>query len=305
MPNSIPAAERDSPNSAVPRAMSWRLGPDNELALDQPRLIGVLNVTPDSFSDGGLYTDTSDAVVHALAMGEAGACMIDVGGESTRPGATRIDASEQINRVIPVIESLRSQSNCIISVDTTRAAVAEAALDAGANVINDVSAGCEEPAILRVAAERDCGLILMHRLRSPDTDSYSDQYTTQPQYANVVVTVRDFLFDAAQRAHSAGVSRANICIDPGLGFGKTVAQNYRLIRQIGMLLDTGMPVLCAASRKSFIGAASGITDPAGRVHGSVAIAVAQDLAGVRLFRVHDVAAHQQALAVVSAIAEAR
>ncbi len=299
MPHSIPARQTES----LAHATTWRIAADRELLLDQPRLIGILNVTPDSFSDGGQFADDAEAVEHALAMIEAGACIIDIGGESTRPGATRIGAAEQCHRVIPVIEALRSQSDVLISIDTTLADVARPALDAGANIINDVSAAREDATMLALAARSKCGLILMHRLHAPAQDNYSDQYDAPPEYdnENVTATVREFLVHAAERARSAGVDPANICIDPGLGFGKTVAQNYELLSAAEIFLCTGFPVLCAASRKSFIGAASGITDPALRVHGSVAIAVAQYLAGVRLFRVHDVAAHQQALAIASAI----
>lgn len=234
-------------------------------------------------------------------MLDAGADIIDIGGESTRPGASRIDATEQITRVVPVIESLRATSNCIISIDTTLADVAEAALDAGADIINDVAAGSEDNRIFKLAAQRDCGLILMHRLRPPDADSFSDQYDTPPQYDDVVATVREYLCRAADRAVAAGVDHRAIVLDPGLGFGKTVEQNFELIRRVSELLDTGCPVLCAASRKSFIGRASGRSDPPGRVHGSVAVAAAMYLGGVRLFRVHDVAAHREAMSVAAAI----
>jgi len=280
---------------------AWRIADDRELPLDQPQLMGVLNVTPDSFSDGGLHVDPARAVDHALKMVEHGASVIDIGGESTRPGAQRIDADEQQRRVLPVVEALRKQSDVLISIDTTRAAVAAAALDAGANIINDVSAAEEDDAMLALAAQRNCGLVLMHRLRPPDADQFSDRYDTPPSYDDVVTTVRDYLVQRATMAQQAGVSASSIVIDPGLGFGKTVEQNFELIRRADAFLTTGYAVLSAASRKSFIGRVSGVDEPTERVFGTVAVSIAHYLAGIRLFRVHDVAAHRQALAVAAAI----
>ena len=282
-------------------AQMWQVGPGRVLRLDQARFIGVLNVTPDSFSDGGANATVTAAVDHAASMLAQGACVIDVGGESTRPGARRIEAAEQIDRTAPVIEALRRHSDTVISIDTTRAAVAEAALDAGADVINDVSAGTEDQGIFELASRRGCGLVLMHRRVPPDQDVYSDQYDQPPDYGDVVAAVGDWLARRCGFAEDRGVDPASIVIDPGLGFGKSVEQNLELIRRVDEFVATGRPVLGAASRKSFIGAASGVTDPGDRDVGSATVSVLQWVAGVRLFRVHDVAVHRQAIAVAAAV----
>lgn len=236
-----------------------------------------------------------------MEMVAEGACIIDIGGESTRPGAARVDVSEQLRRVLPVIEAIRKQSDVLISIDTTSSEVARAALGAGANIINDVSAGSDDEQMFEFASQCGCGMILMHRLRAPADDSYSDKYDAPPKYEDVVLTVRAFLEQRAATAQQAGIDRRSIVIDPGLGFGKTVAQNYELIRRTNVLLAAGYPILSAASRKSFISKATGESDPSRRLAGSIAVSVAHYLAGVRLFRVHDVAAHYQALAVASAM----
>jgi dihydropteroate synthase len=280
-------------------AMIWRFG-EHEVAVgagDRAVLMGILNVTPDSFSDGGLFVDVDAAVTAGLRMVQEGAAIIDVGGESTRPGAQRVAAAEQIRRVLPVIERLRGECDALISIDTTLSEVAKSAVQAGARIINDVAAGTEDSRLLELAAQRGCGLILMHRTVKPQDDSYSDQYDQPPAYDDVVEMVRAFLMSRCEAATAAGVRRESIVIDPGLGFGKSVEQNYELVRRMGAFSATGYPVLCAASRKSFIGAATGVNEPAGRVMGSVAAAVAAYMTGVRLFRVHDVAAHREALAV--------
>lgn len=277
----------------------WRAG-ETELRVgrDDPAvLLGILNITPDSFSDGGLHVQIDAAVQAGLRMVKEGARVIDIGGESTRPGAQRVPAAEQIRRVVPAIEALRSACDVLMSIDTTLGEVAQAAVDAGACIINDVAAGTEDADVFRVAAERGCGLVLMHRRVRPDTDSYSDRYAVSPVYADVTAHVRQFLMDRCEAAMAAGVQRKCIAIDPGLGFGKSVQQNYELVRAMGAFVETGFPVLCAASRKSFIGAVSGVDEPRERVMGSVAIAVAAYAAGARLFRVHDVASHREALAV--------
>jgi dihydropteroate synthase len=275
------------------------------LRLDQPRLMGIVNVTPDSFSDGGALATVGQAVDHALRMVDEGASIIDVGGESTRPGAERVAAPEQIRRAVPVIERLRTRSDVLISVDTTLAAVAKVALDAGADIINDVAAGREDERMLPLAAERGCGVILMHRRVAPQDDVYSDRYVEAPVYDDVVETVRRFLLERCEVAMAFGVQRSAIVIDPGLGFGKTVGQNYQLIARMSELVETGFPVLCSASRKSFVGVVSGTEEPRARIVGSTAVSVAGWLAGVRLLRVHDVAAHREALAVAAAITAGR
>ena len=263
--------------------------------------MGVLNVTPDSFSDGGSFANVAEAVNHALGMIKDGACIIDVGGESTRPGAAPVSADQQIARTRPVINQLRLVGDVLISIDTTSSVVAEAALDAGADIINDVSAGRDDERMMPLAAQRACGLVLMHRLTSPAQDSYSDQYAQNPIYEDVVATVCEFLLRRCELATSLGVDHAAITIDPGLGFGKSKEHNFQLIRRTTALVELGFPVLSAASRKSFLGAVTEISTPSERVLGSTTVSVAQWLGGARLFRIHDVAAHREALAVAAAI----
>jgi dihydropteroate synthase len=276
------------------------------MTLDRPRLMGILNVTPDSFSDGGMYPSSHAAVDAALRMIDDGAAIIDIGGESTRPGAQRVSANEQIRRVVPVIEALRAKSDVAVSIDTTLRAVAQAALDAGADIINDVAAGTEDESIFDLAAARQCGIVLMHRRVRPEDDSFSDRYgedASRPQYDDVVQTVGEFLAERASAAMAAGIDAAAIVIDPGLGFGKTVEQNFELIARTDELARLGYPILSAASRKSFIGAVTGVERPVDRVSGSVAVSVLHWMQGVRLFRVHDIAAHREALAVADSVTQ--
>lgn len=294
-------AAHSIPQEAAGGSAAWAIGPGELVALDRCHVMGVLNVTPDSFSDGGRYSSVSDAIGRAVAMVDEGAGMIDVGGESTRPGAEQVDPREQVRRVVPVIKGIRQCFEVPISIDTTSAEVAEAAIEAGASIINDVSAGMDDPGLLPLAAERACGLILMHRLRPPADDSWSDSYEQAPDYGNVVNDVLGALNALVAGALDAGVRADAIAIDPGLGFGKSVAQNYQLIGAVRRFIETGFPVLCAASRKSFIGAVTGQAEPSQRVAGSVAIACWQAFNGVRLFRVHDVASHVRALAAIDRV----
>jgi len=280
----------------VTPATHWRIGPERVLDLSVPRLMGILNVTPDSFSDGGCFEGVDAAVSHARGLVQGGASIIDVGGESTRPGASRVSGGEQIERVRPVIHAIRSVSDIPLSVDTTRAEVAEACLDAGADIINDVSAGLEDAAMLPLAASRGCGVVLMHRLRPPDEDCWSDAYEQDPDYGEAVTaTVTQWLLDRAAAAEATGVAGDAICLDPGLGFGKSVAQNWSLIAGTGRLVATGYPILAAASRKSFIGAVTGLKDPARRDAASATVSALQVAAGARLLRVHDVPGHARAI----------
>jgi len=288
--------------SADPHGMRfWTAGSDRVVSLDPFAIMGVVNVTPDSFSDGGQFTGPEEAAQFALQLVEEGASVIDIGGESTRPGAARVDAEEQVRRVVPVIARVRSRSSVAITVDTTSAAVAEAALEAGADAVNDVSAGCEDPAMFALVARRGAGLVLMHRLAPPGEDSYSDRYAEAPIYDDVVREVASFLLMRAEVAMAAGVARESIVLDPGLGFGKSVAQNYELLARTSELVALGMPVLVGASRKSFLGAVSGRADPEQRIIGSVVAAVAAYGGGARIIRAHDVGAHREALLVAHAV----
>lgn len=284
------------------------------MSLDRPRIMGILNLTPDSFSDGGLYTDPGQAVRHGLAMAGQGADIIDAGGESTRPGAGRIDVGEQVRRVVPVIRALREQLDLAypgvqISIDTTRVDVARAAVDAGATIVNDVSAGREDAQMLGFAAEQGLPIVLMHMLGKPAT------MQDEPTYTDVVAEVRDFLLARARAALDAGVDRQRVVLDPGIGFGKTTGQNLTLLRSIGEFVATGYPVLVGASRKRFIGAIEAQAGPAGDIHqaggspstgdsrigGTCAVSAHCVSAGVALLRVHDVAPNRQAVLLAKAI----
>ena len=202
-------------------ATAWHCG-GNVVSLESPILVGILNATPDSFSDGGKFLEEEAAAQHALEMVEAGASIIDVGGESTRPGATRVDEEDQIARVVPVIQAILNTCNTIISVDTTRSSVAIAAIAEGATIINDVSAGIEDPEIFALAASEGVGVVLMHRRLPPELDSYSDQYDVDPTSPNITREVCDWLMERVSVAESCGVNPNSIAIDPGLGFGKSV-----------------------------------------------------------------------------------
>jgi dihydropteroate synthase len=299
----------DPPPPLLP-ARVWALANGRALALDRPRVMAILNATPDSFSDGGAHLDPCAAADAAAHFIEQGADMLDVGGESTRPGAARIPADEQITRVVPVIRAIREAGiGAPISVDTTLAPVAAAALEAGADAINDVSGGDEDPGLIGLAARHACGLVLMHRLRPPDADAFSDAYeaASRPAYTDVAREVRDALASKAADAIARGVPRGAIVLDPGLGFGKTVGQNLDLVRGTRFLTDAGFPLLGAASRKSFVARSQmggGDREPGppdARLGGSIAFSLSQLAGGVRLFRVHDVAEQARALRAAWAI----
>lgn len=282
-------------------AECWRVAPGKVWMLDRPRLLGILNVTPDSFFDGGRHDRPARAIAAGLAMLGEGADGLDIGGESTRPGSTPVPAREQVRRVIPVIRALRARAGdgFVITVDTTSARVARAALDAGADAINDVSGAEDDPGVRALAGARACGLIIMHRPRRPRADAFSDQYGARvraPRYRDVVVSVGAALARLAARAQRAGVAREAIVVDPGLGFGKTVEQNLDLIRRTAGLRALGFPVLSGLSRKSFVGramtpAGEEPPPPAGRLVGTLALSLAHARLGAMILRVHDVRAH--------------
>jgi len=268
--------------------------------LDRPIIMGILNITPDSFSDGGQFLEGGSAVSHALQMAEEGADIIDVGGESTRPGSQRVDAGEQKRRVLPVIAEIRKKlpAHVIISIDTTLPEVADAALDAGAGMINDISAGRDDPEILTLAAERRCPLVLMHMQGTPAT------MQDNPVYTDVVGEIREFLLERAKAAEAKGVSRENIVIDPGIGFGKTTEHNLQIIAGLKSLVETGYAVLLGASRKRFMGSVCGNTTPRELVGATCATTVIGVCAGVRMFRVHDVKANRQAADIAFRVVQA-
>lgn len=276
------------------RAISWQCG-TRVVSLETPMLVGILNVTPDSFSDGGNFTTVDLAAEHALKLISDGATMIDVGGESTRPGATRIGAEEQITRTQPVIEAIRAVSDVCISIDTTLSKVAKSALHAGADVINDVAAGEEDQEMFALAAETGAGLVLMHRRVSPELDQYSDTYQNERNSSDIVTEVSIWLQGRAEKAISAGVCVSAIALDPGLGFGKSVEQNWHLVEEANIFVDLGYPVYMGASRKNFIGATAGIDTPELRDCASVATALEMAIQGVQIFRVHNVLEHARVL----------
>ena len=264
----------------------------------RPIVTGVLNVTPDSFSAGGRFYDPAAAVAQALRMVAEGADVIDVGAESTRPGSARVSASEQIRRLEPVLPEV-AKAGVRVSIDTTRAEVAAFALDAGAEIVNDVSAGRDDPELLPLAASRAKALVLMHMLGEPKT------MQVEPRYDAVVGEVREFLADRLAAAEKAGAERRRCIVDPGIGFGKMLVHNLALLANVEELAGLGVPVMVGPSRKRFIGEISGEDNPDRRAGGSIAACLAAYGAGASIFRVHDVAEVVQALAVARAIWQAR
>ena len=261
------------------------------IRLDQPQAVGILNLTPDSFSDGGQFMDDPEvAQAHAAAMLEAGAALIDVGGESTRPGAAAVWEGDELSRVIPAIERLAA-AGAAISVDTRRPAVMEAALAAGAHVINDVSALRHDPRSLELAARAGVPVVLMHA-PGGGNDLHADG-----QYSDVVLDVFDWLRDRRDAALAAGIAREKIVLDPGIGFGKTLADNLALLNALPLFHALGQPLLVGASRKRMIGALANEAPAHQRLGGSLALALKAMDAGVQLLRVHDVAETVQALRI--------
>lgn len=270
------------------------------LGQDHPRalVMGILNATPDSFSDGGRFADLNDAVEHARRMQADGADLLDIGGESTRPGSARVDGPEQIRRILPIIQAIRRESDIAISVDTTRSDVAHAAIDAGANILNDISAGREDEQMFRIAAARGLPLILMHMQGQPGT------MQDEPKYGDVVAEVREFLASRANVAIAAGCARRLILLDPGIGFGKTIAHNLDLLRGLRTIGDLGFRVLIGTSRKRFIGAVTGVEQAEDRVIGSCVSAAWAVTQGATIVRAHDVKETVQAVRMAQAIAAA-
>lgn len=271
---------------------AWRCGAQ-VLDVSRPVVMGVLNVTPDSFSDGGRYADPISAFERGRAMLAEGAAILDVGGESTRPGAASVGAPEQIARVRPILAGL-ALDGAVVSVDTRNAEVAAACVEAGASIINDVS-GFRDPAMVDVAASCEAGLVVMHMLGEPG--SMQDA----PVYGDVLSEVTLYLERAALRLRDAGVARERIALDPGIGFGKTLEHNLILIAGLERIAALGYPVVVGVSRKRFIGALTGVDEPAERLAGSLAGAVCAAERGASVLRVHDVAPTVQALAVASAV----
>lgn len=264
-----------------------------ELDLTQPRVMGIVNVTPDSFSDGGRFSATEAAVRHAMQLVAEGADILDIGGESSRPGATPVPLDEELRRVIPVIEALNGKVGVPISVDTSKPEVMRAAVAVGADIINDINA-LRSPGALEVVAETNAGICLMHMQGNPRT------MQADPQYQDVVGEVADFLRACMAAAEEYGISRGRIVLDPGFGFGKRSVHNIALLRELETLCALGRPVLVGLSRKSVLGQIIG-SDIDARMHASLSAAVIAAMKGVRILRVHDVKATVDALRVVSVV----
>ena len=261
------------------------------LSLDRPRIMGIVNVTPDSFSDGGKHAGTAVAIEHALRLADEGADILDIGGESTRPGSDAVALEEELRRVIPVIEGLRAKTDKLISVDTRKAEVMRQAASAGADILNDVSALTHDPKALETAAASGLPVMLMHASGDPKT------MNDNPDYADVVLDVFDYLEQRIRACEAAGIAKTKIIADPGIGFGKHLHHNVAVMAGLSLYHGLGVPLLLGASRKKMIGQLCNVDDPAARVPGSLACAIAGAQAGVQLFRVHDVKETRQALEV--------
>ena len=267
------------------------------LEKQSPLIMGILNVTPDSFSDGGRYVSTRDAVARGLEMVDEGADIIDIGGESTRPGSERVDAVEQKRRVLDVISALSQEisSDVIISIDTTLSDVAEAALDAGAGFVNDVTGGTDDANLMKLVAERDVPYCIMHMQGRPDN------MQDNPSYVNAAKEVKEFLVTQALKMQDLGLSKNNIILDPGIGFGKRTQHNLELLKQLNLICETDYKVLLGTSRKRFMGEVCATEDPAQRMPATCATTALGVEAGAKIFRVHDVWQNRQAADVSYAI----
>lgn len=261
------------------------------LTLDRPRIMGIVNVTPDSFSDGGRLGSVEAAVDHALRLADEGADILDIGGESTRPGSDAVALDEELRRVIPVIEALRPRTDRLISVDTRKAEVMRRAAQAGSDILNDVSALTHDPDAMEAAAESGLPVMLMHAQGDPKT------MNDDPKYSDVVLDVFDFLERRIQACEAAGIPRARIVADPGIGFGKHLHHNVAVMAGLSLYHGLGVPILLGASRKKMIGQLCDVPEPKDRVPGSLATVLAGAAQGVQIYRVHDVAATRQALMV--------
>ena len=278
--------------------MIWRFRDHSFDLSERGLIVGIVNVTPDSFSDGGSLMDPDAACGQGLKLLEEGADLLDIGGESTRPGALPVSEEEEIRRVVPIISALHARFSAPLSIDTSKAVVAQAALDAGATIINDVTS-LSDPLMSSIAASRGAGLILMHMQGKPETMQNNPSYPDD----DVVAAVSKFLSERRAAAIGCGVNSAAIILDPGLGFGKTAAHNLALLRGIQTLASLGAPLMIGHSRKSFLRAVTGTTT-AGRLPAEIAVTSLARKAGALLFRVHDAAPHREALRMTEAIMHA-
>ena len=282
-------------NQNAPQRRLMKLG-SKELDLgEKPLVMGVVNMTPDSFYDGGRYNDPQKALGRIASLIEDGADIIDIGGESTRPGSSGVSAEEELDRVIPVIEAASAEFDTVISVDTTKAAVAGEALGRGASMVNDISGLSFEPQVARKVSEKGAAIVLTH------TSSRPSDMQEKTQYNSLVPDIADFLLNSAETAMAAGVPRDRIIIDPGIGFGKTTPQNLEIIRRLEEFCRLGFPVCLGTSRKSFIGEILGGAPAGQRLIGSVCSVIISMLKGVSIVRVHDVLETMQAIRTVKSI----
>ena len=287
-------SKTDSPSDTPPTRNSvYLVCGDKRLDLSRPCVMGVLNVTPDSFSDGGRFQDIGQALAHAHRMIVEGAAIIDIGGESTRPGSNPVDVDEELRRVLPLVRSLARKVSTPISVDTTKPQVMQAAIDAGAGMINDVQA-LRTPGALDVVAASNAAVCLMHMQGEPRT------MQLDPSYQDVVCEVHDFLRTRLDACLEAGMARDRLAADPGFGFGKTVSHNLKLLANLDRFLDLGVPVLVGLSRKAMIGTITG-RPVEQRLHGSIALATIAILKGARIIRAHDVAPAVDAVKITTAV----
>ena len=273
---------------------SWQLPDRTWHPQPLPGLMGILNVTPDSFSDGGQYAETQSAVEHALQLIEDGADIIDIGGESTRPGADPVSETEELRRTVPVIQQLAEQSSVPISIDTTKASVAREALNAGASILNDISGLTFDPKMVGVCAASNCGVVCMHIRGTPQT------MQNEPTYDDCVAEVCDFLRQRLSVLESAGIAPERVCLDPGIGFGKTAEHNMALLQNLRQLHEPGRPLLVGHSRKRFLSKLLG-RQVEERLAGTIGVAVALATQGADFIRVHDVRATRDALVAWHAI----
>jgi dihydropteroate synthase len=264
----------------------------------RPWIMGIVNVTPDSFSDGGRFLDPQSALEHALRLVEDGADVLDLGGESSRPGALPVDADEECKRIVPVLRALRSRVEVPISIDTTKAIVARRCLDEGADMINDISALRFDPDLAEVLAGSACGVVLMHMQGEPRTMQKA------PHYGDVVAEVRTFLEERASFAEQRGIDRSRLFLDPGIGFGKRLPDNLALLRHLDRLRQVGLPVLVGASRKRFLGQLLDEADASRRLEGDLAINAWAQFLGIDMLRVHEVRAARRLRAVLGAVQNA-
>ncbi len=262
------------------------------------KIMGILNVTPDSFSDGGQFTSVESALSQALKLVDDGADIIDIGGESTRPFANPVDLDEELKRVIPVIKKIRKYSRITISIDTMKAEVAARALEAGADIINDVSAFRADPEMVKLAARTDVPIIIMHMLGTP-----SDMQVN-PDYGDVICEIHDFFQERIQWLEQRGIAKKRLILDPGIGFGKKLIHNLTILKNLSFFNDMGLPVLLAHSRKRFLGELTGISKESERDFSTAIVAALAVSNGIKMVRVHNVAATRQALSVAEAIATA-